>query len=75
MKKLLEVLKSMALKMAQEQIRPLVIKELEKNKDKIIADLNKQIDLPFASENQEKIMIEGIWEILEDSVKKAFPKK
>ena len=75
MNKFLEVLKSMALKMAQEQIRPLVLKELEKNKDKIISDLNKKIDLPFASESQEKIMLEGIWEIIEDSVKKALPKK
>ena len=41
----------------------------------IIADLNKQIDLPFASENQEKIMLEGVWEIIEDAVKKALPKK
>ena len=37
MNKLIEVLKLLALKMAKEQIRPMIIKELEKNKDKIIS--------------------------------------
>ena len=74
MNKLIEVLKLLALKMAKEQIRPMIIKELEKNKDKIISDLNKKIDLPLLGEEQEKIMLEGIWEIIEDSVKKVVPK-
>ena len=59
MSKLMLILKKMAVKMVLGQ------------KDKIIADLNKKLDVPFMSEKDEKEMLEGLWTIIEDAVKES----
>ena len=41
-------------------------------KDKIIAAMNKKIDIPFASEEDEKEMLEGLWTVVEDAIKDGF---
>lgn len=41
-------------------------------KDKIIAAMNKKIDIPFASEEDEKEMLEGLWSVVEDAIKDGF---
>ena len=43
-------------------------------KDKIIAAMNKKIDIPFASEEDEKEILEGLWVVVEDAVKDGFKK-
>ena len=53
-------------------IQNLIIKFLLSNKDKIIAGINKKIDLPWASEKDEKELIEGIWEVIEEGVKEGI---
>ena len=55
----MSVLKKMAVKMVLGQ------------KDKIIAGLNKKLDVPFMSEKDEKEMLEGLWTIIEDAVKES----
>ena len=40
-------------------------------KEKIIAGLNKKLDVPFMSEADEKEMLEGLWSIIEDAVKES----
>ena len=59
MNKLLGVLKGLAVKMVLGQ------------KDKIIINLNKKIDVPFMSERDEKELLEGIWEVVEEAVKEV----
>ena len=59
MNKLLNVLKSLAVKMILGQ------------KDKIIANMNKKIDVPFMSEKDEAELLEGVWEVVEEAVKEA----
>ena len=59
MNKLLAVIKSLAVKMVLGQ------------KKQIIAKLNKKIDIPFANEADEKKLIEGIWELVEEAVLEA----
>ena len=44
-------------------------------KDEIIAAMNKKIDIPFASESDEKELLEGIWELLEEALADAFAAK
>ena len=45
------------------------------NKDKIITELNKKINIPFASEKDEKMLLEGIYESLEDAFKEILEDK
>ena len=59
MSKLMLILKKMAVKMVLGQ------------KEKIISGLNKQLDVPFMSEADEKEMLEGLWTIIEDAVKES----
>ena len=59
MNKLLNVLKSLAVKMILGQ------------KDKIIANMNKKIDVPFMNEKDEAERLEGSWEVVEEAVKEA----
>jgi hypothetical protein len=59
MDKLMSVLKKMAVKMVLGQ------------KDKIIAGLNKKLDVPFMSEADEKELLEGLWSTIEDAVNEA----
>tara|TARA_Y100000310_G_scaffold292903_1_gene322053 strand:+ start:158 stop:343 length:186 start_codon:yes stop_codon:yes gene_type:complete len=59
MNKLLNVLKSLAVKMILGQ------------KDKIIANMNKKIDVPFMNEKDEAELLEGVWEVVEEAVKEA----
>ena len=59
MNKLMLILKKMAVKMVLGQ------------KEKIISGLNKQLDVPFMSEADEKEMLEGLWTIIEDAVKES----
>ena len=59
MNKLLAVIKSLAIKMVLSQ------------KKQIIAEMNKKLDIPFANEADEKKLIEGIWELVEEAVLKA----
>ena len=44
-------------------------------KDMIITEMNKKINIPFASEADERELLEGIWELLEDAVNDAFNEK
>ena len=55
----MSVLKKMAVKMVLGQ------------KDKIIAGLNKKLDVPFMSEADEKELLEGLWSTIEDAVNEA----
>ena len=41
-------------------------------KDVIIAQMNKKFNIPFASEAEEKEMLEGLWELLEDAMDDTF---
>ena len=59
MNKLVKVLKGLAVKMVLGQ------------KDKIITGLNKKLDIPFMSEKDEKELLEGVWEVVEEAVKEA----
>ena len=59
MSKLMLILKKMAVKMVLGQ------------KDKIIASLNKKLDVPFMSEADEKELLEGLWSTIEDAVNEA----
>ena len=59
MNKLLNVLKSLAVKMILGQ------------KDKIIVNMNKKNDVPFMNEKDEAELLEGIWEVVEEAVKEA----
>tara|TARA_R110002020_G_scaffold338613_3_gene553923 strand:- start:26 stop:211 length:186 start_codon:yes stop_codon:yes gene_type:complete len=56
MKKLMSILEKMAAKMILSK------------KDKIIAAMNKKIDIPFASEEDEKEILEGLWSVVEEAV-------
>jgi hypothetical protein len=62
MNKLMAVLEKLAGKM------------LLSKKDKIIAAMNKKVDIPFASEEDEKEMLEGLWSVIEDAVKDGLSK-
>ena len=59
MNKLVLIMKKMAVKMVLGQ------------KEKIIAGLNKKLDVHFMSEADEKEMLEGLWSIIEDAVKES----
>mgnify|MGYP003135528308 FL=1 len=59
MNKLIKVMKSLAVKMVLGQ------------KETIIANLNKKIDVPFMNEKDEKELLEGIWEVVEEAVKES----
>ncbi len=63
MNKLLKVIQNLAIKMVLS------------NKDKIITEMNKKINIPFASEKDEQELLEGIWELLEDSMTAAIESK
>ena len=41
-------------------------------KDKIITALNAKLDLPFLNEKDEKELLEGIWETIEEVVGEAI---
>jgi len=56
-------------------IQNLAIKMVLSNKDKIITEMNKKINIPFASEKDEQELLEGIWELLEDSMTAAIESK
>tara|TARA_R100001244_G_scaffold14473_1_gene16082 strand:+ start:101 stop:292 length:192 start_codon:yes stop_codon:yes gene_type:complete len=56
-------------------IQNLAVKLVLSNKDKIIAEMNKKFDIPWASEDDEKELLEGLWELLEDSMTKAIKSK
>mgnify|MGYP003149926158 CR=1 FL=1 len=62
MNKLIAVLEKLAGKM------------LLSKKDKIIAAMNKKIDIPFADEEDEKEMLEGLWSVIEEAVKDGLSK-
>ena len=62
MNKLMAVLEKLAGKM------------LLSKKDKIIAAMNKKFDIPFASEEDEKEMLEGLWSVIEEAVKDGLSK-
>ena len=63
MNKLLVVIQNIAMKMVLSR------------KDDIIAEMNKKINIPLASEEDEKELLEGIWELLEESIAAAVAKK
>ena len=63
MNKLISVIQGLAVKMVLAQ------------KDKIVSDLNKKIDLPFLSEKEEQELLEGIWSAIEDGVRSLLPGK
>jgi len=63
MNKLISVIQGLAVKMVLAQ------------KDKIVSDLNKKIDLPFLSEKEEQELLEGIWSAIEDGIRSLLPGK
>ena len=44
-------------------------------KDMILTQMNKKINIPFASEADERELLEGIWELLEEAMGDAFNEK
>ena len=50
-------------------IEKLAAKMILSKKDKIIDAMNKKIDIPFASEADEKEMLEGLWSVVEEAIK------
>ena len=44
-------------------------------KDQIIANMNKKLDLPLMTEEDERKLLEWIWELVESSVADALNKK
>ena len=60
MTKLMAILEKLAAKMVLSK------------KDKIIEAMNKKIHIPFASEKDEKEILEGLWTVVEDAVKDGF---
>ena len=55
-------------------IEKLAAKMVLSKKDKILAAMNKKIDIPFASEADELEMLEGLWSVVEEAVKDGFKK-
>ena len=55
-------------------IEKLAAKMVLSKKDKIVAAMNKKIDIPFASEADELEMLEGLWSVVEEAVKDGFKK-
>ena len=45
-------------------IEKLAAKMVLSKKDKILAAMNKKIDIPFASEADELEMLEGLWSVV-----------
>ena len=41
-------------------------------KDQIITELNAKLDLPFLNEKDEKELLEGLWETIEEVVGEAI---
>ena len=46
----------------------------EDNKAKVIKELNKQINIPFANEKTEKMLLEGCYEAMEKAFKDIMEK-
>ena len=55
-------------------IEKLAAKMVLSKKDKILTAMNKKIDIPFASEADEREMLEGLWSVVEEAVKDGFKK-
>ena len=63
MNKILAILNKLAAKMVLSK------------KDAIITQMNKKMNIPFASEADEKELLEGIWELLEEAMDDTFKVK
>jgi len=55
-------------------LEKLAAKMILSKKDKIIAAMNKKIDIPFASEKDEQEILEGLWTVVEDAIQDGFKK-
>ena len=64
MDKLMKVFGSLLPKIAKKLI-------LSK-KDKILTEMNKKLDIPFADEEDERKILEGIWATLEEALDAAI---
>ena len=53
-------------------LNKLAVRMVLAKKDMIITQMNKKINIPFASEADEKELLEGIWELLEEAIADAF---
>ena len=53
-------------------LNKLAVKMVLAKKDIIITQMNKKINIPFASEADEKELLEGIWELLEEAIADTF---
>jgi len=53
-------------------IQRMMLRMLKSRKDQIIAAINKKIDLPFADEQDEKELLEFIWEGIEAGMSDGF---
>ena len=53
-------------------LQRLMLRFLKSRKDHIIAAINKKMDIPFADEQDEKEMLEFIWEGIEAGMSDGF---
>ena len=58
-----------------EVLYGLIYKLFASKKDEVIANMNKKIDLPFLNEKDEKELLEGLWQLMDESLKQAINKK
>jgi len=65
MSKLVAVLKKLAMEMIFN----------DETKAKIIASLNKKVNIPLISEDTEKELMEGLYEAMEEALKEAIEEK
>tara|TARA_R100001594_G_scaffold134841_1_gene176197 strand:+ start:237 stop:443 length:207 start_codon:yes stop_codon:yes gene_type:complete len=65
MSKLVAVLKKLAMEMIFN----------DETKAKIIASLNKKVNIPLISEDTEKELMEGLYEAMEEALKDAIEEK
>ena len=53
-------------------LQRLMLRYLKSRKDNIIAAINKKIDIPFADENDEKELLEFMWDGIEAGFKEGI---
>jgi len=53
-------------------LQRLMLRYLKSRKDNIIAAINKRIDIPFADENDEKELLEFMWDGIEAGFKEGI---
>ena len=55
-------------KLFEKLIKKYAIQFLKSKKDETITKWNKKIDLPLLNEKDEKELLEGLWNLVEDTI-------